>query len=246
MKKFLITQMILLSFLFAIVGIVKAQTTIEQDSYVIIAEPPGANHSADTLIWAQDSLNSCNDTRVAYLQVDVTGLDVNTGQLILTAGPLVAGPSVTLTLYGVADIPGGVNGVNTGNDVDPPIASDSDTVLIQSVSAPSAANEPVVFGAAHPTTSNLGDYIAAQASGDGIATFALKHSAGCGAGSTTTVFHSLESANPPVLNIWNPTAVSLEGFSAANNNNSFIWLALALPLIVVLSIILLRRRDSVT
>ena len=250
MKKILFSQIILLSFLLSIAGIVKAQTTIQQDSFIVAIEPSSSTHGSDTLLWVQDSLNACNDTRVTYLQVDVTGLNVNTAQLTLTAGPIVSAgsDSAMITLYGVDDIAGGVTGVNTGNDIDPPIASDGGTTVIQSVAGPNAVNDTIVFGAAHPTTSNLGNYIAAQAAGDGIATFALSFSSGCGAGSTTATFQSLEDAGGqgPSLTMWNPTSINLNsaGASASTTNNPLTWLAIALPLFAAITILVLRRRQS--
>lgn len=246
-KRHLIVVVAVLTLLSASV-IVYAQSVSKQDSYIVVTEPSTTTHGTATTFWVQDSTTSCNEARVGYLQADLTpysAAQIESATLVLTSGggPVTAG-GATLTLYGVNDISGGVTGVNTGNDIDVPIASASGTEVVENVPAPSAAGQTVTFGAAYPNNSSaLVTYLKSQAGG--IATFALSLSAGCGNTSTTAVFASLENAtvaNRPSLTLWNPTAVSIDAFSAqTQSGNLFVWLALAVPLLVVGALLIFRR-----
>ncbi len=241
--------------LLSISVIVYAQSVSKQDSYIVVTQPSSTTHGSETTFWVQDSTTSCNDTRIAYLQADLTpysAAEIESVTLtIKSGGGPVTSSGATLTLYGVSDISGGVNGVNTGNDIQPPIADDSGTEVIQQVAAPTGADQTITFGAAFVgvgdggNASNLADYMKTQAGG--IATFALSFSAGCANTSSTAVFYSLEHAtagNRPSLTIWNPTSISINAFSAEmQSESSLLWLAIALPLCLGVILLILRRRQ---
>ena len=100
-----ISRLVLVTMLLAVTsGIASAAFTGPYvDTWVVVG---GANNPSGKTLWVQDSLNTCNDSQIIYIQFDASQIQTVTGaSLTLTATPDPIGVDTTpkLSLYGVAD-----------------------------------------------------------------------------------------------------------------------------------------------
>lgn len=108
-------------------------------------------------------------------------------------------------------------------------------------SAPADGSD-IVF----PTSSQLVTYLRNQVNGDDVVSIAVTMT-GCPTGSHIIRLEDREGGNSvaPTLDMRDPTAIQLESISVAGNNgNPLVWVAVALPLLVALGFLVLRRRGS--
>ncbi|MCB9434561.1 MAG: hypothetical protein H6668_21560 [Ardenticatenaceae bacterium] len=98
-----------------------------------------------------------------------------------------------------------------------------------------------------PTSTQLRDYLRAQADGDDVVSIAVRMT-GCPTGTSIIRLEDSEGgiSVAPVLTMLNPTAIQLNNTEASDGTNtSFIWLAIALPLFVFMVVLILRRRGQI-
>lgn len=216
------TKRILLIFTMLVVFVLMVSTASaalvtppNHDTYVTISPASSAGqHDSEQILVVEDSLSTCNDTRIVYLRFQVDGIEaVTSAQLQLTpgGGPIFNTAGATLTLYDVADY----NVATLSGSNYPSPASGT---VIQSLTGPFTAGSAVTFSDA-----NLATRLQVAADGDNVLTLALSFSAGCNPLGTSIVsFYSTEvsPANPsPILTVEGtsePNAVAISTFTTDN------------------------------
>ena len=178
------------------------------DSFVR-ASQSGTNFDTQELSVSA-STASCNTTDTTYMQWDVSGISgsVTVATLTLTATTTILNTgSAMISLYETTD--SWTEGAITASNA-PAVGS-----LIQTVNAPTTGGETITFNNAA-----LVSYLDTQASGDDIASFALRFSSGCAAGVSIAVFEDKESgANGPDLTTTPPLAVTLANFGVTSQED---------------------------
>ena len=152
-----ISRLVLVTMLLAVTsGIASAAFTGPYvDTWVVVG---GANNPSGKTLWVQDSLNTCNDSQIIYIQFDASQIQTVTGaSLTLTATPDPIGVDTTpkLSLYGVADFdPATLTGSNA--------PTTAGLTPIQTLSVPPTTNNGALFtfGGAHD---GLRAYVQSQA-----------------------------------------------------------------------------------
>jgi uncharacterized repeat protein (TIGR01451 family) len=184
--------------------------TPSHDTYVK-ATAPTANYDGNNLATSA-STAGCTPTDIIYLQWDLADIEtVLTATLALTATYAAGTSSAQLSLYETGD-----NWTETTINYSnaPPVG----TLLETTAAPPPNPPSPVIITF---NSAALATYINAQAHGDGVASFALRFSAGCSGTFTFAIFGDTESgANGPGLAletaIYAPDlAIHKEGVEAA-------------------------------
>lgn len=164
------------------------------DTYASVNYPDD-NFDAQGFLSVAASTASCNPTHTTYLQWDLSDIPeietVLTATLTLTATSASGTSSAQLSLYETGDT--WTEDTLTYNNA-PPVET-----LIETVTAPSVGNPPALATITFDSAA-LATYVDDQAHADGLASFALRFSAGCGPLLTLARFGNTESgANGPNL-----------------------------------------------
>jgi len=238
----IITRLAILVVLLVVtVGVASAAFTGPYvDTWVTLG---GTNNPAGNTLFVQDSLGSCNDTQIAYLQFDATEIaTVTSASLVLTNGDTRIGIDTApqLSIYGVEDFsPAALTGSNA--------PSTTGLTPIQTVPFPSNTlqYQKFTFGGAHD---GLRAYIQSQAGG--VVTLALSFSSSCNGNNTQVNFysqrHSVDVTRRPQLTVegTKPTAVDLATTSAERVTWPMYAGLGALAVVLVAGLAVSRRRTA--
>lgn len=231
------------------VAIVFAATEAIQDSYVSTTSgQTGTNFDGDNIQVASSNVASCVASNTTYMKFDLSAVNgevsnnTTSSNLTLTANFVQSGSNGVLSLYRITDDTWTETTITNANA--PALGTE-----IMTVSVPSGVGSVVFSSAALNTYLNEqsafvggGDATA----GDNTASFALRIT-GCTGLVNIVRFNAQELANGPTLNLFSPTAVHIANITTSDGNgvSPFIWLAIALPLLVVVAVFVMRRRGQI-
>ena len=246
MKKVILIMMLLI---LLPVAIVFAATVATEDSYVSATSgQTGTNFDGNNIQVASSSVGSCVPSRTTYMKFNLSAVNgevsnnTTSSNLTITANFVQSGSNGSLSLYRVTDDTWDETTITNANA--PALGAE-----IMTAAVPSGTGSVVFSSAALNTYLNEqsafvggGDATA----GDNTASFALRIT-GCTNLANVVQFNAQEIANGPTLNLFNPTAVHIANISTGDGNgvSPFIWLAIALPLFVVVAVLVMRRRGQI-
>jgi len=209
------------------------------DTWVTVG---GTNNPSGVTLYVQDSLSTCNDSQIAYLQFDASNIaTVSSASLVLTAASTQIGLDTTpkLSIYGVADFdPATLTGTNA------PLTTGLTAIQTVPVPPSTVAGSPFAFGGSDTA---LATYIGTQAGG--VVTLALSFSADCNGTLSQMNFYSQRYSNTayrPQLTIegTKPTAVDVSSTSAERTSLPLYAGLGAVALILVAGLAISRRRTA--
>lgn len=253
MKKLIV---ILFLLLLLPVAVVFAATVASADSYVsTFTGQTGTNFNGNNLQVAASNVSTCNASNTTYMKFDLSAVngevsnDTTNSNLTLTVNFVQSGSTGTLTLYRLPEVV-------------PPADEDAwieTTITNDNAPAPGAEVATVAVPTGVGTVTfidpRLNAYLNEQSAyvgggdtnaGDNVASFVLRIT-GCSGNLNAVRFNAREVTNGPTLNLFNPTAVHIANISTGDGNgvSPFIWLAIALPLFVVVAVLVMRRRGQI-
>lgn len=209
---------------------------------------PSTSNPSNVTLYVQDSLSTCNDTQITYIQFDASNIaTVSSASLVLFAGQteigLQSGPE--LSIYGVTDF-------NLATGAGAPTTAGLTPLQTINVPSTTVRFDPFTFGGSH---TGLAGYIQTQANGatPQTVTLALSFSANCHGINSQLSFYSQRYSNAtyhPQLTIVgtkkDPNAVSLTTFSSDGSNLNWpLYIGLgALALIAAGGLVYSRRRAA--
>ena len=235
---------------FAVFTVAYAAAINNDDTWVNRTDPT-VNYDTQNLEVVSTGFPSCLPAdRVVYIKWDLSAVNGEissadtTSEMILTVITTLGGDG-NLVLYEVPDTPS-----TPGEWYEETVTYAARPSLgsqIMSIPLPTSTG-PVSF-----ESDALNDYFNRESSyvgggdttaGDNLATIAIQLE-DCTQVVNGVVFGDKESVSPPLLNLFNPTAIKLMSAEASNtNNNLTLWIGFVVLLVVALGTLFIYRRRA--